>query len=86
MAAKPATRKAQRNDATKWTLTSDEFTDEVVPLARELAGTLAPWEGLTVKHIQDIVDKVYPEAEHEVTPESAWVGLVRRSPCLSGRR
>ncbi|KAJ7449363.1 hypothetical protein B0H11DRAFT_2332351 [Mycena galericulata] len=79
---KPLTRKEIRGGSAKWTLkhlpagTSDEFTSEVVPLTRELAGSLAPWDGLTVKQIQDIVDKVYGVGKHEVAAESAWVGLV----------
>jgi hypothetical protein len=42
-----------RGGAAKWTLkhlpdgTSSEFTDEVVPLAIELAGSLPPWTKLT---------------------------------------
>ncbi|KAJ7429846.1 hypothetical protein B0H11DRAFT_2264793 [Mycena galericulata] len=37
---------------------------------------LAPWMGLTVKQIQDIVDRVFGIGVHKVTPESAWVGLI----------
>ena len=79
------TRKEIRGGSAKWTLkhlpagTSSEFTDEAVPLARELAGTLLPWMGLTIKQIQDIVDKVYGKGKYQVTHESAWVGLVCRS-------
>ncbi|KAJ6629705.1 hypothetical protein B0H10DRAFT_1939676 [Mycena sp. CBHHK59/15] len=82
VAPRPPTRREQRGGTNKWTLkhlpagTSSEFTDEVVPLARELVGTLAPWVGLTVKKIQDIVDRVYGEGKHEVAPDSAWVGLI----------
>ncbi|KAJ6522565.1 hypothetical protein B0H19DRAFT_1277263 [Mycena capillaripes] len=66
----------------KWTLqhlppgTAAEFTDEVIPLARELAGNLQPWAGLTVKQIQALIDKVYGEDVHTMTAESAWVGLI----------
>ncbi|KAJ7751499.1 hypothetical protein DFH07DRAFT_774744 [Mycena maculata] len=42
----------------------------------QLAGTLTPWSGLMVKQIQDIVNQVYAENVHEVSKESAWVGLV----------
>ncbi|KAJ6613719.1 hypothetical protein B0H10DRAFT_2221962 [Mycena sp. CBHHK59/15] len=82
IAPKPPTRKEARGGTAKWTLqhlppgTTSEFTDEVVPLARELAGTLAPWMGLTVKQIQHLVDRVFGEGVHEVTAESAWVGLI----------
>ncbi|KAJ6540954.1 hypothetical protein B0H10DRAFT_2137868 [Mycena sp. CBHHK59/15] len=82
VAPRAPTRKALRNGNAKWTLkdlplgTSEEFTNEVVPLARELVGTLPPWVGLTVKQVQGIVDRVYGEGVHEVTPESAWFGLL----------
>ncbi|KAJ6561587.1 hypothetical protein B0H10DRAFT_2239869 [Mycena sp. CBHHK59/15] len=58
--------------------TSDQFTDEVVPLACELAGSLEvkPWAKLTVVQIQAIIDRVYGEGEHVVTAEGPWVGLV----------
>ncbi|KAJ7461418.1 hypothetical protein FB451DRAFT_1497055 [Mycena latifolia] len=75
-------RKQQRGGTAKWTLkhlpedTAAEFTNEVVPLARELAGTVAPWAGLTVKQIQGIVDKVYGPGVHKVTPDGAWAGLI----------
>ncbi|KAJ7631553.1 hypothetical protein DFH06DRAFT_1303634 [Mycena polygramma] len=79
---KAPTRKEVRGGTAKWTLqhlppgTSAEFTDEVVPLARELVGTLNPWAGLTIKQIQDIVDIVYGAGVHKVTAESTWVGLL----------
>ncbi|KAJ6631377.1 hypothetical protein B0H10DRAFT_1938273 [Mycena sp. CBHHK59/15] len=79
-----APTRALHNGAAKWTLrdlphgTSTEFTEEVVPLARELVGTLHPWAGLTVKQIQEIIDRVYGAGKHLVTADSAWVGLVHR--------
>ncbi|KAJ6549570.1 hypothetical protein DFH09DRAFT_1086817 [Mycena vulgaris] len=80
--SKAPSRTAQRQGAAKWTLkhlpsgTSDEFTNELVPLARDLAGTLPPWTGLTVKQIQGLADRVYGPGVHTVTLESAWVGLI----------
>lgn len=82
---RPLTAKEVRGGAAKWTLkhlpggTSSEFTDELVPLAIELAGSLPPWTKLTVKHVQDVVDRVYGADKHEVTTEGPWFGLVRTS-------
>ncbi|KAJ7029091.1 hypothetical protein C8F04DRAFT_1188021 [Mycena alexandri] len=64
---KPATQKALRGDAKKWTLghlptgTSDRFTSAVVPLARERCGTLEGWASLTVHQLQDIVNRVFKQ-------------------------
>ncbi|KAJ6570029.1 hypothetical protein B0H10DRAFT_2237989 [Mycena sp. CBHHK59/15] len=52
------------------------------PTRREQRGGTNKWTlkhlpaGLTVKKIQDIVDRVYGEGKHEVAPDSAWVGLI----------
>ncbi|KAJ6613533.1 hypothetical protein B0H10DRAFT_2191936 [Mycena sp. CBHHK59/15] len=78
------TRKQLRGGSVKWTLkhlptgTSSQFTDEVVPLACELVGSeqIKPWAKLTVAQIQGIVDRVFGEGVHEVTPDGAWVGLL----------
>ncbi|KAJ7911948.1 hypothetical protein B0H13DRAFT_2327803 [Mycena leptocephala] len=66
----------------KWTLkhlpsgTSSQFTDEVVPLAGELAGSqLEPWTKLTVKQVQDIIDKVYGKGEYIVEASGPWMSL-----------
>ncbi|KAJ6547949.1 hypothetical protein DFH09DRAFT_632095 [Mycena vulgaris] len=54
-----------RGGQSKWTLkhlpegTVSEFKEEVVPLARELTGTLAPWAKMTSKQLQTLLDKVY---------------------------
>ncbi|KAJ6622611.1 hypothetical protein B0H10DRAFT_1944515 [Mycena sp. CBHHK59/15] len=62
---KPLTKKDQRGNALKWTLkhpprsTAPQFTNEIVPLARELLGTLEPWVVLTVPQMQGIVNRVY---------------------------
>ncbi|KAJ7137437.1 hypothetical protein C8R43DRAFT_893712, partial [Mycena crocata] len=82
VAPKPLTRKEARGGALKWGVrhlpagTADEFANEVVPLAIELAGTVSPWEGLTIKQIQDIVDKVYSKGKYKVEKDSVWVGLI----------
>ncbi|KAJ7166622.1 hypothetical protein C8R46DRAFT_899575, partial [Mycena filopes] len=79
---KAPTRKQLRGGSDKWRLehlpagTASEFTDEVVPLARELAGTLAPWVGLSVKQVQELVDRVYGDGVHEVTADGPWFGLI----------
>ncbi|KAJ7731387.1 hypothetical protein B0H16DRAFT_1696718 [Mycena metata] len=76
------TRKAARGGLAKWNLrhlpagTAAEFTNEVVPLARELAGTLPPWANLTLKQCQGLVDKVYGEGKHIVTADGPWAGLI----------
>jgi hypothetical protein len=79
------TQKQLRGGSAKWALkhlpsgTSSQFTDEVVPLARELAGSqqLEPWTKLTVKQVQDIIDKVYGKGEYMVEASGPWMGLVR---------
>ncbi|CAK5272540.1 unnamed protein product [Mycena citricolor] len=80
--SKPETKKAVRGGTAKWTLrnlpegTDEEFTNEVVPLAREKAGTLPPWEGLTEKQLQEIVDKVYGKGQYTVAKNGPWAGLI----------
>ncbi|KAJ7494907.1 hypothetical protein FB451DRAFT_1550594 [Mycena latifolia] len=91
---KPLTKKEQRGNARKWTLnhlpqgTAHQFTTEVVPLAREKLGALAPWAKLSVAQIQTIVNKVYEKKEkgvvngkpkpiiHKVTDDGVWAGLL----------
>ncbi|KAJ6545944.1 hypothetical protein B0H10DRAFT_1969834 [Mycena sp. CBHHK59/15] len=80
--AKPPTQKQQRGGATKWGLvhlppsTQLQFTDQVVPLVRELVGTLPPWASPTIKQTQDIIDKVYGAGKHVVTAGDPWIGLI----------
>ncbi|KAJ6565363.1 hypothetical protein B0H10DRAFT_2359593 [Mycena sp. CBHHK59/15] len=91
-APRPLTKKEQRNNAKKWSLphlprnTASQFTEEVIPLARELLGTLPPWAVLTVKQVQEIVDKVYGAGKHIVLFDGPWFGLVayRASDWRSG--
>ncbi|KAJ7883390.1 hypothetical protein B0H13DRAFT_2278138 [Mycena leptocephala] len=78
------TQKQLRGGSAKWTLkdlpssTSSQFPDEVVPLARELAGSqqLEPWTKLTVKQVQDIINKVYGKGEYIVEASGPWMGLI----------
>ncbi|KAJ6583692.1 hypothetical protein B0H10DRAFT_2234784 [Mycena sp. CBHHK59/15] len=107
------TGKAARGGDAKWQLkhlpegTAAKFTDELVPLARELAGARiltsplnkqphtskdtppparSPWDALTVKQIQGLVDKVYSAGKYTVKNRDVWVGLVgyRLSDWYSG--
>ncbi|KAJ7115097.1 hypothetical protein C8R43DRAFT_1242445 [Mycena crocata] len=82
IASKPLTKKAVRGGALKWTLkdlppgTAAEFSDELVPRARELAGTLNPWLSLTLKQVRELVDDVFGKDKYEVTKNGVWFGLV----------
>ncbi|KAG6912924.1 hypothetical protein DXG01_011115, partial [Tephrocybe rancida] len=77
-----ATKTEIRGGSRKWTLshlppdTSDKFTSEVVPLAKEKVGTLAPWASLTSAEIQAIVDTVYGPGAHIITGGDVWHGLI----------
>ncbi|KAJ6623230.1 hypothetical protein B0H10DRAFT_2187142 [Mycena sp. CBHHK59/15] len=83
------TKKELRGNASKWTLehlprgTAGLFTSDVVPLARQLLGSLEPWAKLSVAQIQDIVNLVFPPKEgergpvHVVTEEGPWWGLLQ---------
>ncbi|KAJ6626486.1 hypothetical protein B0H10DRAFT_2185729 [Mycena sp. CBHHK59/15] len=83
------TKKELRGNASKWTLehlphaTAALFTSDVVPLARQLLGSLEPWAKLSVAQIQDIVNLVFPPKEgehgpvHVVTEEGPWWGLLQ---------
>ena len=65
-------REACGGGGKKWKLghlpkgTSEVFTNQLVPLAKSLAGSLSPWEGLSRKQVQELVDKIYGSAQHEV--------------------
>lgn len=81
--ALPMTQKDARGGDKKWQLkhlpagTADIFTKDVVPHAREKAGTLNPWNTLSVRQIQDLVDEVYGNGQYVVTEDNVWFGLVR---------
>jgi hypothetical protein len=78
-------REARGGSGKKWKLehlpkdTSDVFTSQLVPLAKSLAGSLSPWEGLSKDQIQELVDKIYGPAQYTVqdTPMDPWTPLVR---------
>ncbi|KAF8799804.1 hypothetical protein BYT27DRAFT_7221912 [Phlegmacium glaucopus] len=65
-------REARGGSGKKWKLehlpkgTSDVFTNQLVPLAKSLAGSLSPWEGLSKEQVQGLVDKIYGPAQHTV--------------------
>jgi hypothetical protein len=77
-------REARGGSGKKWKLehlpegTSDLFTNELVPLAKSLAGSLSPWEGLSKEQVQSIVDKIYGTAQYTVqdAPIDPWAPLV----------
>ena len=58
--------------------TSDVFTNQLVPLAKSLAGSLSPWEGLSKEQVQKLVDKIYGPEEYTVqdAPMDLWGPLV----------
>ena len=68
----------------KWKLehlpkgTSNAFTNQLVPLAKSLAGSLSPWEGLSKEQVQKLVDKIYGSAQYTVqdAPMDPWGPLV----------
>ncbi|KAJ7293024.1 hypothetical protein C8J57DRAFT_14040 [Mycena rebaudengoi] len=76
------TKKQIRDNANKWSRlhlpdgTYPRFVDEVVPLARELLGTVDPWAALNVKQVQSIVDRVYGANVHAVDVNGPWFGLL----------
>ncbi|KAJ6608986.1 hypothetical protein B0H10DRAFT_2226306 [Mycena sp. CBHHK59/15] len=83
------TKKELRGNAKKWTLehlprgTASLFTSDVVPLARELLGSLEPFEKLTLSQMQGIVNRVFPQKEgtpgvlYKVTEDGPWYGLLQ---------
>lgn len=80
----PKTLKEARGGDDNWALkhlpeqARIPYTNIVVPLARKKAGSLDPWESLTVEHIQDIVDHVFGK-QYKVTRDGVWYGLVSLS-------
>lgn len=79
----PKTLKQVRGGADKWALSHlpsearIKFTNNVVPLARKKAGSLDPWENLTVEHVQDIMDIVFNQGKYKVSADNVFYGLVR---------
>lgn len=59
-------------------LANSMFTNVLVPLAHQLAGTLAnPWAALTVEQVQALVDAVWPDIDYEVERGDVVITLVR---------
>lgn len=85
MSSTPRTqREARGGNGQKWKLehlpngTSEVFTNQLVPLAKSLAGSLSPWESLSKEQVQGLVDKIYGSAQHTVqdAPIDPWGPLV----------
>ncbi|KAF8815367.1 hypothetical protein BYT27DRAFT_7249255 [Phlegmacium glaucopus] len=82
-------REAWGGSGKKWRLehrpknTSDAFTNQLVPLAKSLAGSLSLWEGFSRKQVQELVDKVYGPAQYTIQnpPIDPWAPLI--SYCLN---
>ena len=73
-------REARGGSGKKWKLehlpqgTSEVFTNQLVPLAKSLAGSLSPWEGLSKEQVQELVDKIYRSAWYTIqdVPIDPW--------------
>lgn len=79
------TQKAARGGDMKWKVshlpkgTADLFGSELVPHAREKAGTLDPWAVLSVADTQILVNCVYGEGSYIVLEDNVWYCLVHSS-------
>ncbi|KAG6821710.1 hypothetical protein H0H92_001280, partial [Tricholoma furcatifolium] len=78
----PRTQKEIRGGEKKWNLKHlpsvelrDKFSDIAVALAKQKAGTLKPWAGLSVRDVQEIIDTVFGEDEYVVSSGDVWTGL-----------
>jgi hypothetical protein len=77
-------REARGGSGKKWKLehlpkgTSEVFTNHLVPLAKSLAGSLSPCEGLSREQVQQLVDKIYGSGQYIVqdAPIDPWSPLV----------
>ena len=77
-------REACGGSGQKWKLehlpkgTSKAFTNQLVPLAKSLAGSLSPWEGLSKEQVQELVDKIYGSNQYTIqdAPIDPWGPLV----------
>jgi hypothetical protein len=86
-------REARGGSGKKWKLehlpqgTSEVFTNQLIPLAKSLAGSLSPWEGLSNEQVQELVDKIYGSARYTVqdAPIDPWGPLVSHTfvECLA---
>ncbi|KAF8803197.1 hypothetical protein BYT27DRAFT_7260232 [Phlegmacium glaucopus] len=63
--------------------TSDVFTNQLVPLAKSLTGSLSLWEALSKEQVQGLVDTIYGSAQHTVQDAliDPWGPLI--SYCLN---
>ncbi|KAG6808425.1 hypothetical protein H0H92_004154 [Tricholoma furcatifolium] len=78
----PRTQKEIRGGEKKWNLKHlpsvelrDKFSNIAVALAKQKAGTLKPWAGLSVRDVQDIIDTVFGEDKYVVSSGDVWTGL-----------
>ncbi|KAG6825470.1 hypothetical protein H0H92_003616 [Tricholoma furcatifolium] len=78
----PRTQKEIRGGEKKWNLKHlpsvelrDKFSDIAIALAKQKAGTLKPWAGLSVREVQDIIDTVFGKNEYVVSSGDVWTGL-----------
>ncbi|KAG6835314.1 hypothetical protein H0H93_002802 [Arthromyces matolae] len=80
----PRTQKELRGGRNKWSLVhlpdayaQEKFSDTIVLLAKQKAGTLAPWGGLSVSDVQEIVDATFGPGQYpKVVSNDAWTGLI----------
>ncbi|KAG6818470.1 hypothetical protein H0H93_004739, partial [Arthromyces matolae] len=80
----PRTQKELRGGRDKWSLVHlpddyarEKFSDIVVLLAKQKAGTRAPWAGLSTSDIQEIVDATFGKGEYpKVVSNDVWTGLI----------
>ena len=83
------TQKAARGSDTKWKLShlpaqmDGLFKDLLMPLARDMAGNLGPWEALPMTAVQNLVDRVYGIDQYVVAEDNVWFGLVHLNQCSS---
>ncbi|KAG6822793.1 hypothetical protein H0H92_012585, partial [Tricholoma furcatifolium] len=77
----PRTQKELRGGRAKWLLTDlpdnagNTFSNELMPLIRRKAGTLAPWTNLSTNELQELVDEVFGTGTYTVEAGDAWSGL-----------
>ncbi|OBZ69823.1 hypothetical protein A0H81_10299 [Grifola frondosa] len=76
---KSSAKKATRTKFTNKDLPTDmrdAFTNILVPLAREHAGTLPAWTSLTLTDIQALFDRVFPDIEYSVQENDVFYDLI----------
>ncbi|KAG6824705.1 hypothetical protein H0H92_006092, partial [Tricholoma furcatifolium] len=76
------TKTELRGGAKKWNLShipaeaKIKFSEEVVPSAKAVVGTLSPWATIDSKSLQKIMNEVFGEGVYEVRTGDAWNGLL----------